>query len=1742
MKNQTKTNRVFGHILKTLMVFVGALTSHGLSAQDNFIVPEGANVYIVTEAPFNADNTGATDATAAIQAALDSAGTVRNSDRFNFIYFPNGTYLISDELRWAGARTRDIFQGQSRDGVIIKLTDSNPLYQDVSISKGMVYTGDFQTPSVGANRFRNGIYNMTFDVGSGNPGATGVRYYANNQGRMENVLIKSTTSVGKIGLDLGFSQDNGPLLIKGVTIEGFDIGISIDGVVNSITLKDINLTGQNNTALLNNNQVVSIENLNVTGDVVGILNQGAAMLAIINSTFTGTGAASGIAAISNSNGLFARDITTTGYLQAVDNSGAGTGILTADQNITEFSSHEVLSLFSSPSQSLNLPIKQAPEIALADTSDWVSLTDFAPVDTTIGSTTFTNWAPALQQAIDAGKSTVFLPAGSYKMVGDVFVRGDVERIIGMETKVERQGSDFMRLVVEEGSSPNVLIERFNAIGARIRVVQSSSRTLIVKSMECGVDVEPFSGDVFIEDVVDSDIVVEQGNHVWARQLDMESSTNTKVVNRGADVWVLGLKTEQDANICETTQNGRTEIIGGLIFANGRDIPEKIMFDIEEGSQVSFSIGEFVLREQPFNTVRETRDGFTRFLTADDTPGRGGGALVTLYTGYRAEATSLPNAPTNLSGQVLRYDQIVLDWEDNSTNEDGFILQRKVESGTFEDLDVAFADQISFNDSTLSPSTLYTYRVKSTNSFGQSAFSNEFSATTLPAPPAPAPASNLSFQLAGGIYEFSWDDNSTGESGFRLERRALQDESAFQVRAVLPENSTSFRDSLYLGFTDYEYRVVSFFEISDAAPSDTASFTSGKAVDAVIEWSYEETTGTVAQDGGFLDRDGELLNGLTFDSAGVAGVFGRGIRLDGDEHLIRYDLGNIINDIDDYPFTLSTWVRTTSNDNQTAAYFGGSTLFDLYYTISVINGKPRAVVRRLSSSTEVVQGTDIADGKWHQLVAVFAAENRFELYQDGQFVGASDSTNVRKFVTQAYNFSAGALDRFRGSGNDPDANPTDPFDGSLDETKLYYRVLNPREILAEYQAAQTGTPPASPTSLIAANTNPGEVTLQWTDNSGGLADFIIERKRDTDTTFTIVGELGLGATDFVDQGLNGFTEYTYRVKAVRGLLESDFSNEAVIITGETLGGLKIRWTLNDTSGSVATDISDNGFDGGLSSGMTFDSNGTDGILEGALNFDGNDKVTMSDPSFFDFGYPFTMSAWVRTTGPGGRVFLFLGDKGRNDVWYALRTSFGTSGKVRIEARRINSSASLNSNTVIQDGEWHLVTGVFESATRHDLYVDGVFDSSLNSGINFRSSINRFSAGALDRQSTADRYEGDLDDVRFYDRALSPAEVQNLYNRGFVPKAPTDLVVTVPADSTLSLTWTDNAIDELGYVVERREVGGFFTVVDSLSPDAAAYTDTGLKPSRQYYYRVAAFNAFGNSDYSNEDSARTTDVTIPPAEIAKYAFGVDSLASSDTDTFSTASDFVDGPGLAGGTFYFYGLRGVNQSVLTKDLEDAIAEEDYFEFTVTPEEGLNTNLSELSFYAKRTFGGPNKVAIQNSVDSFSTSQVERIYYFWSHVELDLSDSVYQGIAEPITFRILPHGRKSSPWFLFFKNFLIDHVSLEAGFTTGSGGSGAGGNNARLAGIEEVVQEQVEDLPTRGALMYPNPAVDQVNLRLTKALESQGLIRVYDMEGRLVISEDVPESTGNYVLNVSKLESGLFLVKLTSAQQTQQFRLIKK
>ena len=91
----------------------------------------------------------------------------------------------------------------------------------------------------------------------------------------------------------------------------------------------------------------------------------------------------------------------------------------------------------------------------------------------------------------------------------------------------------------------------------------------------------------------------------------------------------------------------------------------------------------------------------------------------------------------------------------------------------------------------------------------------------------------------------------------------------------------------------------------------------------------------------------------------------------------------------------------------------------------------------------------------------------------------------------------------------------------------------------------------------------------------------------------------------------------------------------------------------------------------------------------------------------------------------------------------------------------------------------------------------------------------------------------------------------------PPASTGLTATAVSDTQINLAWTDNAVNESGFEVERLPEGGTWAQVAVVGANSQFYPNTGLQPSSSYSYRVRAFNVVGNSVFSNVAFDTTED---------------------------------------------------------------------------------------------------------------------------------------------------------------------------------------------------------------------------------------------------------------------------------------------
>jgi hypothetical protein len=95
------------------------------------------------------------------------------------------------------------------------------------------------------------------------------------------------------------------------------------------------------------------------------------------------------------------------------------------------------------------------------------------------------------------------------------------------------------------------------------------------------------------------------------------------------------------------------------------------------------------------------------------------------------SSGVPAAPSNLRATTDSALRALLSWTDNSSNETGFKIERKTgATGSWAQIGILGAGAAGFADTGLPPSTTFAYRVRASNGFGDSSYSNEASITTV----------------------------------------------------------------------------------------------------------------------------------------------------------------------------------------------------------------------------------------------------------------------------------------------------------------------------------------------------------------------------------------------------------------------------------------------------------------------------------------------------------------------------------------------------------------------------------------------------------------------------------------------------------------------------------------------------------------------------------------------------------------------------------------------------------------------------------------------------------------------------------------------------------------------------------------------------------------------------------------------------------------------------------------------------
>jgi RHS repeat-associated protein len=765
----------------------------------------------------------------------------------------------------------------------------------------------------------------------------------------------------------------------------------------------------------------------------------------------------------------------------------------------------------------------------------------------------------------------------------------------------------------------------------------------------------------------------------------------------------------------------------------------------------------------------------------------------------AQGGALPNVPSELGAVVISSTRVDLSWNDNSTNETNYVLERATGSGGFGLLETLSADATTYVDTTVEASTAYTYRIKATNSAGSSLYSNIATITTPSSSTPPAAPTNLTaVAINSNRVDLAWTDNSGDETEFVIERAIGSAE--FVLLATVGANVGSHTDSTAAS-TTYRYRVKATNAAGSSSYSNTVSVTTpGVSGSAIPSNPSELKTTAVSETEINLSWKDNSTNEIDF-------VVMRAINT-GPLSELAVLPANSTSYTDNSVVAATTYRYIVEARNQAAITLSNTITVVTPGSTTTPPAPTNLTVTSIGTTKIILSWTDNSTDELN-----FVLERSME---NGPFVVlATLGPNVKTYSDtplEAYTFCSYRVKAVN-------------YVGSSD----FSNTVSARTLEGDIS-------PLSPNNLTATAVSETQVDLSWQDNANNETDYTVERAINTGA-FSQLAVLPKNFTSYTDSSVSAGTTYKYRISA-RNPVGIAPSNTATVVTPGSTAVPAVPTNLTVTSIGI-TQIN-----------LSWTDNSTD-----ELNF-----VVERSMENGPFTVLATLNQNVRTysdTGLEAYTFCSYRVKAVNSVGssdfsntVSARTAEGdvspsNPGNLTATAlseTRVDLSWQDNSNNETDyTVERAINTGTFSQLAVLPKNSTSYTDSTVSAGTTYKYRISARNPVGIAPSNTA--------------TVVTPGSTA-------VPAAPTNLTATAMDMTRINLSWTDNSTDELNFVVERSMENGPFTVLATLGLNVKSYSDTGLEAYTFCSYRVRALNSVGSSNFSNTASARTAEGDVTP----------------------------------------------------------------------------------------------------------------------------------------------------------------------------------------------------------------------------------------------------------------------------------------
>lgn len=568
----------------------------------------------------------------------------------------------------------------------------------------------------------------------------------------------------------------------------------------------------------------------------------------------------------------------------------------------------------------------------------------------------------------------------------------------------------------------------------------------------------------------------------APRLDVWSPASDDTVKNGRNYISYYAEDDKGINYCEVYVNG---VLNYKFDADSTFTLPKIYFWIEE-SRINSKISYFV----------KVYDLWGNATTSTEM----NNILV-------VENTSPPDKPEDFSIQNISDQILKLTWEDVSDNEQGFEIWRKT-GNLYELFKTVQKNSVSAYDSTLSAGSVYYYKVRSINKFGKSAFTSEINSAGIG--PLSAPANLSGVALGTNNIKLSWQDKSTQEIKFKIERKN-SDAASFSHLAYVDSNKTEYTDrySMYAGGS-YSYRIAAQNKEGDLS-----------------DWSNQIEVVTLSEN---ISTPSNLEAKLLTTKRRVI--------------LTWYDANftSIEAKIERKPFN-GSYVQIGSVPASNKKFEDSLVTMGNYYSYRVRivtdQGNYSLYSNEASIAVPVMPPNSPGDLKLSQLTPTLFNlkwtdnsndESGFQLWRSDGNV-----TDFRPLMVLGPNFT---------SINDEVLNSNIVY---------YYKIRAFRDtVVSDFSNLINSTGGSGeypmPGDFAAVGICRGQIKLTWKDNTTDELAFSIERKTSWGT-YSQIALLAPNSKEYIDTGLTPGIEYLYRIKVFNSTKESDWSETSVMVPSD-----------------------------------------------------------------------------------------------------------------------------------------------------------------------------------------------------------------------------------------------------------------------------------------------------------------------------------------------------------------------------------------------------------------------------------------------------------------------------------------------------------------------------------------------------------------------------------------------------------------